>query len=249
MELLQPTLIQGDSYTYMKSMPDNSVDLIVTDPPYDIGATNGGGTINKIKKLNSSLKDLYAEQDLTRGYDIKKYGDEFMRIMKEPNIYLWCNKTQIPQYFEYYVGKHKCKFDILTWHKTNALPTYSNKYLSDTEYCLYFRKGKGKCFPQSYEDAKTYNVMPINHKDKKNIEHPTVKPLQIEEAHIRNSSKEGQVVFDPFMGSGTTGIASIKNGRNSIGVEISRKWYNLSQSQIYNYEYESDNPQRFVEEN
>ena len=43
MELLQPTLIQGDSYTYMKSMPDNSVDLIVTDPPYDIGATNGGG--------------------------------------------------------------------------------------------------------------------------------------------------------------------------------------------------------------
>ena len=143
-------LRQGDCLEVMKDIPDKTIDLIVTDPPYNVSATNAGGTINKVKKLNKSLKDL-VETNITNGYDIETLGEEFMRVMKEPNIYLWCNKTQIPEYFKFYVEKYKCKFDILCWHKNNALPTYSNKYLSDTEYLLYFRKGKGKCFPKSYQ--------------------------------------------------------------------------------------------------
>ena len=63
--------------------------------------------------------------------------------MRGINIYLWCNKAQIPQYFNFYVNDLKCRFDILCWHKTNAIPTYSNKYLSDTEYLLYFHKNGG----------------------------------------------------------------------------------------------------------
>ena len=224
-------LILGDSYEVLKKLKDKTIDLIVTDPPYDIEATNGGGSINKIKKLNRSLNDL-VEANITEGYDIEKYGEEFMRIMKEPNIYIWCNKKQIPDYFNFYVNKYKCTFDILVWQKVNALPTYSNKYLSDCEYLLYFRKGKGKCFPQSYEDAKTIYQAPINIKDKKLYGHPTIKPLDFTEKIIRNSSKEGQMVLDPFMGSGTTGVACKKLNRDFIGIEINEKYYEVAKKRI-----------------
>ena len=224
-------LRQGDCLELMKDIPDKTIDLIVTDPPYNVSATNDGGTINKVKKLNKSLKDL-VETNITNGYDIETLGEEFMRVMKEPNIYLWCNKTQIPEYFKFYVEKYKCKFDILCWHKNNALPTYSNKYLSDTEYLLYFRKGKGKCFPKSYEDAKTYYIAPINHKDKKKYKHPTIKPLDITEKVIKNSSKENDIILDPFMGSGTTGVACKQLNRNFIGIELLEEYYNIAKERI-----------------
>lgn len=221
----------GDCLELMKQLPDKSIDLIVTDPPYDISATTGGGTINTVKKLNKSLNDLVVA-NITKGYDIELFGEEFMRIMNEPNIYLWCNKKQIPEYFKFYVDKHKCKFEIIKWTKVNALPTYSNKYLSDTEYLLYFHKGKGKCFPQSYDDAKTYYLAPINQADKKKFGHPTIKPLDITQKVIRNSSKEGWTVFDPFMGSGTTGVACKLENRNFIGCEINEEYFNIAKKRI-----------------
>lgn len=217
----------------LKTIEDSTVDLIVTDPPYDISATNGGGTINKVKKLNKSLEDL-VRANITEGYDIEKYGKEFIRVMKDINIYLWCNKKQIPEYFNFYVNENKCKFNIITWHKTNALPTYSNKYLSDTEYLLHFFKGSGKCFPESYEDAKTFYIAPINAKDKKKYHHPTVKPLDLTEKIIRNSSREGNLVLDPFMGSGTTGVAALKQNRNFIGIELDENYFNVAKERIEN---------------
>lgn len=226
-------LLQGDCLELLKKVPDHSIDLIATDPPYLISATNDGGTINNVKKLNKSLADLKTV-DITKGYDIGLFGEEFIRVMKEINIYFWCNKVQIPEYFNFYVNKHKCKFDILCWHKTNALPTYSNKYLSDTEYLLYFRKGSGKCFPESYEDAKTFYIAPINHKDKKEFGHPTIKPLDITEKIIRNSTREGQLVLDPFMGSGTTGVAALNNNRNFIGIELDEGYFNIAKERIEN---------------
>lgn len=223
----------GNSLELLKNIHSGSIDLIVTDPPYEVTTTNGGGTVNTIKKLKDSLQDLKeGEVDLTQGYDIEAYGEEFIRVMKEVNIYVWCNKAQIPKYLDFYVTRHKCKFDILCWHKTNALPTYSNKYLTDTEYLLYFRKGKGKCFPETYEDAKTYYVAPINHKDKKMYGHPTIKPLDLTEKIIRNSSREGQTVLDPFMGSGTTGVACVNTDRKFIGMELDEKYFDLSEDRI-----------------
>ena len=224
-------LLLGDSLEILKSMPDKSVDLIITDPPYDISATNGGGSVNKIKKLDKSLVDL-VDANIDKGYDIETFNREFVRVMKDINIYIWCNKKQIPDYFNFYVNKLKCKFDIITWHKPNALPTYSNKYLSDTEYCLYFRKGKGHCFPENYEDAKTYYIAPINHKDKKEWKHPTIKPLDITEKMVRNSSRPGELILDPFAGSGTTCLAAKNMGREYIGIEINPEYFDIAKERI-----------------
>lgn len=205
--------------------------LIYTDPPYDISATNGGGSMHKSGKL-SSLKEL-ADANINKGYDLEEFGEIAIQLQNNINMYFWCNKIQIPRYLDFYVNKHKCKFDILFWTKTNPLPTYSNKYLSDTEYCLYFRKG-GYCMPQSYDDARTFYQAPINAKDKKLYNHPTIKPVEVVTRHIRNSTKEGALVLDPFMGSGTTGVACRDLGRNFVGIEIDETYYNIAKGRIEN---------------
>ena len=206
-------------------------DLIYTDPPYDISATNGGGSMHKSGKL-SSLKEL-AEANINKGYNLEEFGELAIQLQNNINMYFWCNKIQIPRYLDFYVNKHKCKFDILFWTKTNPLPTYSNKYLSDTEYCLYFRKG-GYCMPQSYDDARTFYQAPINAKDKKLYNHPTIKPVEVVTRHIRNSTKEGALALDPFMGSGTTGVACRDLGRNFVGIEIDETYFNIAKGRIEN---------------
>lgn len=224
------TLYNDDCLKILRTMPDKSVDLVITDPPYEVSATNGGGSINKVKKLNQSLKDL-TDLDITEGYDFENVNNELVRVMKKINIYIWCNKVQIPKYFNFYVNKLGCKFDIISWHKNNSLPTYSNKYLSDTEYCLYFRKG-GLCQPQNYQDAQTFFIAPINQKDKKLYKHPTIKPLEFMERFVRNSSKEGDIVLDCFMGSGTTGVACKNLKRNFIGIELSKEYFDIASDRI-----------------
>ena len=231
-------LYNDDCLTVLKAMGDKTVDLVVTDPPYEINATGGGGSINKVKKLNKSLKHL-DEADIADGYNIEEVCTELVRVMKNINIYIWCNKVQIPGYFNCFVNKSGCKFDILCWHKTNALPTYKNKYLSDTEYCLYFRKG-GYCDPsqtdegERYENAKTYYIAPLNAKDKKLWNHPTIKPLDFTEKIIKNSSKEGEVVLDCFMGSGTTGVACKNLNRDFIGIELNKEYFDIAKCRINN---------------
>ena len=224
-------IICGDCFIELKKIPDKSVDLIVTDPPYEISQINGGGSVNTVKKLNKSLEDLETA-NIRKGYDIISFCEECMRVMKEPNIYIWCNKKQIPTYFDFFVEKYNCKFDILVWNKPNALPTYSNKYLTDCEYCLYFRSGKGKCFPKSYEDAKTVFTAPINISDKKKYNHPTIKPLEFIRAMIRNSSQQGDMVLDPFAGSGTTAVACELEHRDCICIEINPEYANIISNRL-----------------
>lgn len=125
-----------------------------------------------------------------------------------------------------------CKYELLCWHKNNVLPTYSNKYLSDTEFCQYVHKGKGRTHPLSYNDAKTWWVGSINLADKKKYGHPTIKPLDYIRQLIRNSSTKDDVVFDPFAGSGTTAVAALLEERRFIGFEIDEFFYKTAQARI-----------------
>lgn len=226
-------LIHGDCFEELKKIPEASIPLIVTDPPYELATGGNGGTINKKMKLSESLEDLKKVNDITNGYDIETFAGivEYLQG-RNINAYFWCNKLQIPDYLRVYVGEMKCKFDILTWYKTNALPTYSNKYLSQAEYCLYFHKGKGQCHPKNYQEAYTYWIDPINLKEKRIYGHPTIKPLHMIERLIKNSSNEGDLVLDPFMGSGTTGIAALRNNRGFIGIELSDTYYNIAHNRV-----------------
>ena len=127
---------------------------------------------------------------------------------------------------QYFIGKKNCRFEIFTWHKTNPIPTVNNKYLSDTEYCLFFRDGVK--VGGSFETKSKYYISPINAGDKELFAHPTIKPLPFVRNHILNSTKEGDVVLDPFAGSGTTLVAAKELNRRFIGFEIEEKWHKVA---------------------
>ena len=228
-------IYNADCFEGMKQIESGTVDCIVTDPPYVIEKHHGGGSVNKVKKLNDSLKQLDVA-NLRDGYNMEAFAQEVKRLQGgKINAYIWCNKAQIADYFRIYVSEMKCKYEIICWHKQNALPTYYNKYLSDTEYCLFFHKGS-KTHPKDYEDAKTYEVGYINHKDKKLWGHPSIKPLELMQRFIRNSTNEGDLILDPFMGSGTTAIACMRENRHFIGFELNEDYHKIAMKRI---EYEN----------
>ena len=207
----------------IKQLPDKSVDLVVTDPPYLIKSMNGGGFI----KNRPYKKDL--DNDLIEGFS-ESILDELCRIMKKINIYIWCSKEQIAWLLSYFQNKG-ANIDLLTWHKTNPTPACNNNYLPDTEYIVFARE-KGVKIYGTYQTKKKYYITPINSKDKKLYNHPTVKPLEIIQNFIINSSLEGEIVLDPFMGSGTTAVACINTNRNYIGFEIDERYYKIAEKRI-----------------
>lgn len=222
---------KGDCLDILKSMDNSCIDLVVTDPPYLIATTKRTtNSKNTLTKQMRSLERELLDDNLTDGYD-PKVLDELVRIMKNINIYVWCNAKQIPMYIDFFIKKHQASFDIIIWNKTNAMPLYSNRYLSDKEYCLYFRK-RGLCKPATYQKARTVYYLPVNQQDKRKYGHPTIKPLPIIRTLIENSSLEGDTILDCFLGSGTTGVASVLTSRKFIGIEIQEKYYNLSIQRI-----------------
>ena len=218
-------IYHGDCLEVLKHISDKSIDLIIVDPPYEIENTQTGSNSNFDKSFQRT-NDQLSENKLNINLGID-WCKEVPRLQQKINIYIWCNKSQIIQYLDYFVKELNCSFDILNWRKINAVPTYNNKYLTDKEYCLYFKKG-GYCKPIDYYHATTIWDMPINIKDKEKWKHPTIKPLPIIETLIKNSSKEGNLILDCFSGSGTTAVACYNLKRNFICIEKNEKFYKNS---------------------
>jgi site-specific DNA-methyltransferase (adenine-specific) len=220
-----------DSYKAIKDIPDNSIDLIIIDPPYEYNSNmeNVSGGVFKDRKELTAYKQIN-DLNINIGFN-NVLLDDCLRILKAPNIYIWCNKAQIMQYMNYFVNDRNYNFDILIWYKTNAPPLFSNTYLPDKEYCLYFKKG-GYCKPNNYADAKTVYIDKLNIRDKELFKHPTIKPLNIIKTLISNSSKEGDIVADFFIGSGTTAVAAKELGRNYIGFEIDKEFHKIAVDRV-----------------
>lgn len=218
-------LYNADCYEKIKEIPDKSVDLVIIDPPYQIGDCGGGAFGNDAREYHNELYN----GGLTHGITAAILP-ELMRVMRKANIYIWCNKNQLRQYIDYFEN-NKCATELLTWHKTNPVPTCNNKYLSDTEYLLYFRE-RGVPIFGTYETKRKFYVTPTNKADKKLYQHPTVKPLNIIKNLITNSSLPGGVVLDCFMGSGTTGVAAKELGRDFIGIELDEKYFRTAEKRI-----------------
>lgn len=225
----------GDSYELIKQIADKSIDLIIIDPPYQIdGKPKSEEALNKttniitksINKLNQELMD----NDICGGIK-EEIFEEFMRVMKVPNIYIWCNRKQIPMYLNYFVNEQKLMFEILVWNKPNVMPLYNHQYLNDVEYCLYFR-GANVCNPTNYDDARTVFKNKVNKIDKFAFHHPTCKPVTIIETLIKNSSKKNDLILDCFLGSGTTAVACKNLNRDYIGIEINPKWHKIALNRL-----------------
>ena len=120
----------------MKQIPDGTIDLIVTDPPYEfVGDSNKFG--NRAGNLLSPYQAELQNADIISGFQREEIMKECIRVMKKVNIYIWCSKVQIRWYLNFFADYN---MELLTWHKPSTIPTCNNKYLSDTEYLLYFRE-------------------------------------------------------------------------------------------------------------
>lgn len=218
-------IINADCMDILKQLPDKCIDLVLTDPPYLIKNTKAGNKSSFAKSIQN-MNDEIKEAGLVDGVSLE-FCEQILRIQDKINAYIWCNKGQIIDYLNFFVSDNKCSYEILCWQKQNAMPTFNNKYLTDKEYCLYFRKG-GYCMPERYEDAKTIFVEPINIIDKKQFGHPTIKPLKIFEKLVKNSTKEGELVLDCFSGSGTTAVACHNLNRRFICIEKDPDYWSAS---------------------
>lgn len=222
--MITDIIYNEDCLKGLAEIPDASIDLVIMDPPYYFGGDTGlgGGMLGKrqhTKKIMETLNEPVNTAIL----------DECLRVLKSPNIYIWCNKTQLGAYISYFEQKG-CNTDLLAWHKNNPMPATSNHYLPDTEYCLFFRKS-AKLYGD-YNSLKKYWVTTSNIEDKKTWGHPTIKPLSIIQQLIKNSSRGGDIVLDPFMGSGTTAVACKSLGRHYLGYEINPEYYQIAQARL-----------------
>ncbi len=241
----------ADCYEAIKDIPDKSIDLVYCDIPYDIENNGGGGCFGEKKrdyhkeyeqictntqstdKAKSIMKSMTNLDNISYGIDFSIL-DEFVRVCKAIYCYIWCSKLQILPLMEYFVGKHDCRFELLTWHKSNPIPTCNGKYLSDTEYCLMFREeGKTK-IGGTFETKSKYYISPTNKTDKDRFEHSTIKPLKFVQDHIFNSTEVGDIVLDCFSGSGTSLVAAKNLGRRYIGFEIDERWYKIAKDRLNN---------------
>lgn len=221
-------IYNGNSYDLIKNINDDTIDLIYTDIPYLIGdrINKGSSALSKriLKIQNQDLKNINSGID----YNI---FNEFKRIMKKTNIFIWCSKLQIKDILNHWLLDDDINFEILTWNKTNPTPATNNTWLPDIEYCLYFRQ-KGVKLNDGYDLKSKYYISPLNIKDKDLYDHPTIKPLDLVKRHILHTTQENDLVFDAFLGSGTTAIAAKETNRNYIGFEIDKTYFDIALNRL-----------------
>lgn len=225
-------LYNDNCLNVLKELPDNSVDLIITDPPYSICSVD----INKKRNKDNLIDERYSRHidngldKISNGYDISIYNSEFIRVLNKCSIYIWMSLAQLQEYLNFYVNERNWNFTFLYWIKTNVMPAYQNKYLNDIELCVWFHKDLEAWVPYSYNDARTWYMSDTI--QFKKYKHPTVKPLEFILRMIRNSSKKGEVILDPFMGSGTTGVACSLTEREFIGIESDKDYFENAEKRI-----------------
>ena len=255
-------LKKGDCIELIKELPDNSIDLVVTSPPYD-----------ELRKYNNTLSWNFDK--------FKQIAVELYRVLKKGGVIIWVvgdqtkNGSETGTSFKqslYFKEIGFNLYDTMIYRKLNYMPLTHRRYEQEFEYMFCLTKGKpntfnpimekckyagtkaGASFYKTNDDELT-SVGKYIVKDKKikgNIfeyhigsaytrkyKHPAMFPYDLAKDQISSWSNEGDVVFDPFMGSGTTGVACTELKRNFIGFEIVDKYFEIAKERISECEEEN----------
>ena len=220
-------VICGDCLEVMKGIPDNSVDLIVTDPPYNTGMSQkktSGST-----RLSHFFDDDYIEEDYQKLVD--NCCKEFWRLLKDDKrIYIFMNWKEYPRWFYAlsYVG-----FTIkacIVWDK--MIHGLGSQYKYTHEFIIFAVKGN-PLIKQPGELSGYYkDIWRVQRMNYKNKEHDTQKPIKIMWMPISHGSDVGEIILDPFIGSGTAGVAAYSLGRKYIGIELNPKYVKIAEARI-----------------
>ena len=215
-------LYNDDCLNVLKDVDDNSIDLVVTDPPYEVitGGRNGGvkGKPSGILTENKQLMKSIPKADL--------WLNECFRVMKDgTHIYIMTNTLNLTNYLNIINDVGFKLHNLLVWNKNNTTP--NRWYMKNCEYVIFARKGFAKSInnPSSQTVHNFDNIIG-------NKQHPTEKPVDLMKLYVENSSQVGDTVLDPFMGVCSTGLACKELNRNFIGVELDKQYFDIAESRI-----------------
>ena len=234
------SLINGDTFKVLKKIEDKTFDIIFADPPYFLsnnGITCSGGKMISVNKGDWD-KSLTLKEKHTFN---KRWIKECYRILKDTGT-IWISGT-LHNIYSIGMALEESGFKILnniTWQKTNPPPNLACKtFTHSTETILWARKDlKNVKYTFNYDAMKQMNANKqmkdvwttslTKPSEKKQGKHPTQKPLEILDKIILASTKENDLILDPFCGSSTTGISAVKLGRKYIGIDNEKEYLDLS---------------------
>jgi DNA modification methylase len=225
-------LIHGDCLEEMNKLVEQGVkvDAIITDPPYKISNSGGGLMNNKGRAFIRQIDSM----DMCKGsFDVFEFLNLYLFLFKQKEYFcgvFFCSMSQIKDYL-LFADKHKLKTGLGVWYKPDPTPLCNNKYLNDLEYWIYIKGNKTKIRGE-YKTKSLLYKSKTNRIEKKKYKHPTIKPLPLIEKFVINHSIENQTIIDPYMGTGTTGVACKKLNRNFIGIEKENKVFKKAKSRI-----------------
>ncbi len=198
----------------MKEMGADSVTMTLTDIPYDVVNNYECG----IREYNKGNADVLT-------FDLQTFIDETIRVTKG-SIYVFCSTEQVSQLRGEY-AKNGLSTRLCIWEKNNPAPIHGDKYwLSSIECCVFARKSKAT-FNEHCKSAVWREAIETKVKH-----HPTPKPIRLLARLIKASSNPDDIVFDPCMGSGTTGMASKATRRNFIGCDLDSNYATMAESWV-----------------
>lgn len=213
-------VVCGDAMELIPQIPDGSIDLVVTDPEYDLDLHSRSGRSTGVYAFRDRPNVYNKIAEGQRGIDVAAFLEVLVPKMEKFQGYFWCSCKQIRLYMNW-AFEQGFYFEQLVWGKNNPPPFNKNSLLPDLEYCVLIRESRAPWYTGESRD--TYSKFYLSARQKING-HPTPKPEELMSRHIRVSSKPGDVILDPFVGSGTTAVVCKKLGRNFVAFEINPKY-------------------------
>lgn len=224
-------VLRGDSREYIKRIPDNSIDFILTDPPYNISKHSTG---NIPLPGRSAINNNVAEWDMI-DFNPEDWADEFIRILKPSgNLFIFTSYNQLGRWYDCLDHKFDTS-NFMIWHKTNPVPKiFKAGFLNSCEMIFVCWNKNHTWNFISQKEMHNFIESPICMRPErlKNPKHPAQKPLSILKKMIKIASNENDIVFDPFMGVGSTGVAALELNRRFIGIELDEVYYEAARCRI-----------------
>lgn len=224
-------LLQGDSKELIKKIPDQFIDLILTDPPYNIGKHSTGNIPLPGRSAINNDVALWDQVD----FHPEEWVDEFLRILKPTgNLFIFTSYNQLGRWYDC-LDHRMDTTQFMIWHKTNPAPKiFKAGFLNSCEmiYCGWNKKHTWNFISQT--EMHNFIESPICMRPERlsNPKHPAQKPTAVLKKIVTIASNEGDVVFDPFMGVGSTGVAALALQRRFIGFELDEAYFNASKERI-----------------
>ena len=237
-------LLCGDCSEILSEIPDNTADLILTDPPYKISKEGNKISRNFKNYVWKRQKDIgldFGEWDRQWEDDneyflwVENWFKELARIAKDKTwFYIWFDKQKIGIFDLILAPKYGLKSrTIFVWAKSNPAPSFRKvNWVSATEFCWVGSKGDSKLKNFLYQKEMFNYMIHPNKSSYGETDHPTEKPKAIFSKIVRVSTDENQIVLDPFLGSGTTAVVCEKLNRRWIGIEINPEYCEIVKKRL-----------------